>query len=312
MKKENSSKSNKTKSKQKTSKLQKLAVFGRKKSQTKSSVKPKQTNVAAAEEKVVKPRKPRTTKTQTAAKKVEKPKETMLAEPQKLPKVEFYEVLMDKEPRSIIEIILANVIVFFAVFVSTFIPVLNLGLPIFVFIYFEVGLYLFVYKKECGRDFKYEDLFVSLKKLPKIFCAFIIKKFLSMLWGLLLIVPGIVCLLDYSFVCLILSESPNLDVRGAMMLSKELVKGHRLNIFFYFAIALASICVSMSLMFFVIMLFDIFLAVPVAVYIVFVLMAGIFAFIVLFCPIVELAVVDNYILAKNDKAKSTLSNQNAQ
>lgn len=165
----------------------------------------------------------------------------------------------------------------------------------------QTGLWGFVYNKEMGRQHRYEDIFVSIKKYIRIFCLFVVKSFLVLFWSLFLIVPGVVCMLNYSFTGIILFESNDLDVKGALMLSKELTFGFRWQIFFFEILALASVCVAMTLMFFFIMFFDLFLFVPSGVYIVLVLLAGVLDFVALAMPMVQIAIVDTYIISKDRK-----------
>jgi len=206
-----------------------------------------------------------------------------------------------KGERSVCDIVLANLIALFAIFISTFLPVVNITLPILLFIYFGVGVFGFVYNCESEKKYKFEDIFISIKKFVKTFCLFVVKMILIFFWGCLFIVPGVVCMLNYSFTSLIIFENHDIDVKGVMLLSKELVRGHRWTIFFYMLFALASICVAMTLMFLIIMLFDLFLAVPNIYYIVFVLLAGLFDFFLMAVPLVEIAVADAYIVAKKEK-----------
>lgn len=206
--------------------------------------------------------------------------------------------------RTISDLILANAFVVAVIIISAFIPFLSLSFPLLFSIYFEVGLSIFVLKKEKGQYSKYEDLFVSLKKYIKIFCVAIIKLILVVLWSILLVVPGIICLLKYSFTSFILAENNEIDAKGILMLSGELTKGYRLMICFWGLISLASICVAMSLMFSIILIFDIFLNVPSVVYVVFVIASGIFDFIVLAMPMMQVSLADYYIMSKQEKQKS--------
>lgn len=209
--------------------------------------------------------------------------------------------LFDNTNREISDIVLANLLVLTVVFLSALIPVISIGLPILVFIVLETGLWGFVYNKEMGRQHCYEDIFVSIKKYIRIFCLFVVKSFIILFWSLFLIVPGVVCMLNYSFTGIILFESNDLDVKGALMLSKELTFGFRWQIFFFEILALASVCVAMTLMFFFIMFFDLFLFVPSGVYIVLVLLAGVLDFVALAMPLVQIAIVDTYIISKDRK-----------
>lgn len=209
--------------------------------------------------------------------------------------------LYDNTTRELYDIILANLVVLTAVFLSALIPVVSVALPVLVFIFLEIGLWGFIYNKEMGKKYGYEDIFVSVKKYIRIFCMAVVKCFLILFWSILFVVPGVVCMLNYSFTGLILYESDDLDVKGALMLSKELTYGFRWQIFFYELLALASVCVAMSFMFFIIMFFDIFLVVPSTVYIVLVVMAALIDFVTLALPMMQIAIVDTFIISKDKK-----------
>ncbi len=205
--------------------------------------------------------------------------------------------------KTVYDLILANLITLSAVFLSMFVPVVSIALPFLVFIYLEIGLWGFVLKKERGQYCKYEEIFVSLKKYIKIFCTAVIKIFLTLFWSVFFIVPGVVCLLNYSFSGLILYESPDLDVRGVLMLSKELASGYRLKICYWALLGLASVCSVMTIVFSLLIFFDVFLFVPSAVYIVLILMAGVLDFVLLVMPLMQLVITDYYLISKNDKQR---------
>lgn len=253
----------------------------------------------------------------TKQKRVYKPK----AQPEKVsvkPKVvaekeeqDNEKLFVENSDKTVYDVILANLIALTAVALSAFIPVLSLALPFLVFIYFEVGLYGFVLNKETGKSCKYEDLFVSIKKYVKIFCTAIVKIFMILFWSLFLIVPGVVCALNYAFSCLIIKESDELDVKGILMLSKELAIGYRWQMFFYMLLSAASVCVSMTFVFSIILLFDLFLVVPSTIYILLVLMAGLLDFVILAVPMCEIAITDCYILAKQQKLTKSINSSNA-
>lgn len=244
-------------------------------------------------------------KTKKISNSKEKTKQTISDKNEKVKENLFVE---DSE-KTVYDVILANLIVLTAVTLSAFIPVLSLALPFLVFVYFEVGLYGFVLNKENNKPCKYEDLFVSIKKYIKIFCTAVVKIFMILFWSLFLIVPGVICALNYAFSCLIIKESDDLDVKGILMLSKELTNGYRWQMFFYMLLSAASVCVSMTFIFSIILLFDLFLVVPSTIYIVLVLMAGMLDFVLLAVPMCEIAITDCYILAKQQKmTKSITSN----
>lgn len=203
--------------------------------------------------------------------------------------------------RPVNDIMYANLIMVFAIFMSALIPVVSLALPFLVFIYFEPGIYGFVCKVEAGKPYKFEELFVPLKKAIKIFCVFVIRMFLTIFFGCLLIVPGVVVMLQYSFCGIILFESDKLDVRGVLTLSKEMTQGFKWKIFLNKMIALATVCTAITLMFLLILFFDAFMFVPPYFYIIFVTLAGVLDVVLVALPLVEIAVADCYIESKSRK-----------
>lgn len=210
------------------------------------------------------------------------------------------------QDRQISDVIMVNLIAAFAVGLSAFIPLVSLGIPFLLLIYFETGVLGFVLEKEKHAYVKYEAIFVSLKKYLKMFCIAIIKLFMTSFFTVLLIVPGIIYFATYSFSSLILYENDDLDVKGVLMLSKELTQGFRLQIIFWLMLSAAIVCVSMTLAFFVIMLFDLFLFVPSTVYIVFVLGFGILSVVIFALPMMEIVLADLYISSKNKRIKERL------
>lgn len=204
------------------------------------------------------------------------------------------------QSRPLCDIIYANLIVIAAVILSAFIPVLSFALPALVLIYFEVGLFGYVAAREDGKDVGLEKLFVPLKKYIRIFCVFVIKAVLIVFWLCLFIVPGVICFLNYCFCANILFESDDLDAKGVLILSKELVKGKRLTIFFYMLLALVAICVAASSMFLIILLFDAFLFVPPIYYVIFISLAAMLTLFLVALPMVQISIADCYLAAKKE------------
>ena len=140
----------------------------------------------------------------------------------------FFDVFMKQNNfyvevnRPMNDIMYANLIMLFAIFVSALLPIVSLGLPLLLFIYFEAGIYGFVYKVEAEKQYKFEELFVSIKKAVKIFCVFVIRMFLTLFFSCLLIVPGVIVMLQYAFCPIIIFESDKIDVRGVLALSREM------------------------------------------------------------------------------------------
>lgn len=201
-------------------------------------------------------------------------------------------------PRATVEdLVFANLIVFFAIALSAFIPIVSISLPLLFFIYFEVGLAGFSLKFQTEQTCHFEDLFVPIKKFARSFCVFVVKFVTVLFLMLLFVVPGVLAFLDFSFCSIILHES-NMDARSVLALSKEMTKGFRWKIFFSMLVALLSVCLAMTVTFGVIALFDLFLFVPQSFYVVFVLFAAFLALVLMAMPYVELQVAKAYTQAK--------------
>lgn len=60
----------------------------------------------------------------------------------------------------------------------------------------------------------------------------IVTNFFVFLWSILLIVPGIIKAYSYSMAPYVLADNPYMSVREALRVSKEITKGHKLELFF--------------------------------------------------------------------------------
>lgn len=79
--------------------------------------------------------------------------------------------------------------------------------------------------------------------LGRLFCCFTQGKYLNVvkvmfmrdlftfLWGLLLVIPGIIKSYEYYMVPYILSENPDIDYRDALKLSRDMMDGHKFSLF---------------------------------------------------------------------------------
>lgn len=85
-----------------------------------------------------------------------------------------------------------------------------------------------------GRDNGLKDLFMPFRNRVDFFrafgCSFMIGLF-TLLWTLLLIVPGVIAAYSYSMTFFILSHNPEIKVMDAIARSKELMNGHKAQLF---------------------------------------------------------------------------------
>lgn len=212
----------------------------------------------------------------------------------------FIENIKQKDTENVV---LANLIVLTTLLLTLLIPVGKSFFAVLLFLYFKLGLVGFVFEQKVCNVVRYKKLFVPIKNAWKAVRLFVIKLFLFLFWSTCFIVPGIVCLLDYSFSSLIIYECPDLDIKGVLMLSKELSRGFRKTIALSFLFAVFFLIVCTLIIFFAILLFDVWLTIPSCYYVFFIVFAGVFSFVVFGLPTIQLEIVESYIFSKQSKRR---------
>lgn len=91
----------------------------------------------------------------------------------------------------------------------------------------EVNFYL---KISRNKEASVGDLFSKVNLFLPYICVSIITGFVIGLGTILLVVPGIIAALNYALVSYILVDNPELGVMGSIKKSKEMMKGHRLQL----------------------------------------------------------------------------------
>lgn len=76
-----------------------------------------------------------------------------------------------------------------------------------------------------------EDLVGGLKLLARAWCLSLMVGVFTFLWGLLLWIPGIIKAISYSMSFFVLADDPELTASQALNISKEITKGHKMEIF---------------------------------------------------------------------------------
>ena len=88
---------------------------------------------------------------------------------------------------------------------------------------------------ECHRGdtdpFNIKNLFVGYKDFSRIFTTIFLQGLYTILWTLLLIVPGIIKGLSYALTPYILKDNPELKNNGAIELSMAMMQGYKLELF---------------------------------------------------------------------------------
>ena len=96
---------------------------------------------------------------------------------------------------------------------------------------FSLGIVSFYLKVSRNEEVTYKELF-SKKSLWLLFIGVsIMTSIFTFLWTLLLIIPGIIAAYRYSMVNYIMVDNPELGVMGAIRKSKEIMHGHKMDLF---------------------------------------------------------------------------------
>lgn len=85
-------------------------------------------------------------------------------------------------------------------------------------------VFLKIYRKE---DFQLEEVFKGFNDFARSLTAYLLIALYVFLWGLLLIIPGIIAAISYSMTFFILAEDPQISATEAMRQSKQLMRGHK-------------------------------------------------------------------------------------
>lgn len=95
----------------------------------------------------------------------------------------------------------------------------------------EVGYCNFLLKQHDHRNPQFGDLFAGFDRFGTYFAQRFLRILYVFLWCLLLIVPGIMAAYSYALTPYILAENPDLTASEAITRSKNLMYGHRLELF---------------------------------------------------------------------------------
>ncbi len=139
-----------------------------------------------------------------------------------------------------------------------------------------------------------------LKKYLKILWLKVVRTVLVVLGTCIFVFPGVFCLVSFAFAELIARESPMLDTKGIFMLSHELSKGHRVEIFFRYFLTFLVIGLIVGLVFSVVTIFNHFCTISKTVEIIVILTAILLTFL-LILPHLKTKIKTCFALAKREK-----------
>lgn len=95
----------------------------------------------------------------------------------------------------------------------------------------ELGYAQYLLKQHDRRDPQFSDLFSKFDYFGAGFCQAFLRGLYTFLWSLLFIIPGIVAGYSYAMTPFIMSEHPDMPASEAIRASKELMYGHKGELF---------------------------------------------------------------------------------
>ena len=95
----------------------------------------------------------------------------------------------------------------------------------------KLGYCRFLRKMQDGEDAQVGDLFSRFDRFGDGFCLELLTSLYIMLWSLLFIIPGLVKAYAYAMAPFILEENPNMTPSEAIKASRELMDGHKFDLF---------------------------------------------------------------------------------
>lgn len=95
----------------------------------------------------------------------------------------------------------------------------------------QLGYAKFLLKQHDGQEPEFSDLFSQFDRFGAGFAQAFLRGLYTFLWSLLLVIPGIIAALRYAMTPFIMAEHPELTASEGIQRSKELMEGHKMDLF---------------------------------------------------------------------------------
>ena len=112
-----------------------------------------------------------------------------------------------------------------------FIPVISPIGALIITPAFEISLCMIYLKLTKNEEISVGDTFSGFNITGKAIWLMIITQFFTFLWSLLFVIPGIIKAYSYSMAPYILADNPELTANEALSKSKEIMDGHKFDLF---------------------------------------------------------------------------------
>lgn len=95
----------------------------------------------------------------------------------------------------------------------------------------QLGYCKFLLSQHDGREYAVKDLFSQFERFSVGFLQLFLRNLFSVLWGLLLVIPGIIKSYSYAMTPFILTDHPELGAKESIRRSMDLMDGHKGELF---------------------------------------------------------------------------------
>lgn len=95
----------------------------------------------------------------------------------------------------------------------------------------QLGYTRYLLKQYNRANFEFHDLFSQFDRFGQGFAQRFLRGLYTFLWSLLFVIPGIIASYSYAMTPFIMAENPNMTANEAITASKELMNGHKLDLF---------------------------------------------------------------------------------
>ena len=183
-------------------------------------------------------------------------------------------------------------------------PLFGIGLAFFAMCFLCIGFKKNILDCLQNKTVKVENVFNYYKKSISAFCLKISSILITMLWSLLLIIPGIIAGLNYSFAPYIFSENTELHALECLNKSKEMVYGYRNEMFLIYLIEFLFVCLIALFFSSLLILLNYLVVMPVWLNLTIVIFITMFIFLVFVFPYFEMMLANVYLKAKRAQEKN--------
>ncbi len=95
----------------------------------------------------------------------------------------------------------------------------------------QLGYAKFLLKQHDRKEYEFNDLFSEFDRFGTGFAQAFLRTLYTTLWSLLFLIPGIIASYKYAMTPFILAEHPELTASEAITMSKEMMDGHKGDLF---------------------------------------------------------------------------------